>query len=47
MFFLMKLKKEIILSPQDLKKPDLKRTIKGKLIEKVIGNCTEKYQMVI
>ena len=43
MFFLMKLKKEIILSPQDLKKPDLKRTIKGKLIEKVIGNCTEKY----
>ena len=39
----MTLKKEIILTPSDLKKSNLKTTIKGKLIEKVIGNCTEKY----
>jgi DNA-directed RNA polymerase subunit E'/Rpb7 len=42
----MEFEEELIITPDNIEK-DLKNKIKAKLIQKVIGKCTEKYGYII
>ena len=46
MLFIMEFEEELIITPDNIEK-DLKNKIKAKLIQKVIGKCTEKYGYII